>query len=383
MNILYILPASYFGGAEKMLLDLVDNLPKRIRPVFMLPNGKLAEMIQTKGYIVEFNDDLAFLMLDTSKYFAIFKLMKNIFTNTCRILKAIDAYDIHLIHANKLQAVVYCLLAANIKRKNIIWTNHDVFKKSIINLIRMWLAKSYATLSIHVSQATLNQIFKEKNNNKIIYNGIDIGKLDKLQIQKIKKNIGYLDDHIYLGIFGSIISIKGQYEFLLIFHKIIKKRPKTNLLIIGANSENIDQNYYEKIRYYVYENKLHQNVKILPFTNQILAYYKVVDFVINYSQIPEALPYTMIEAMGYGSIPIGMDKGGILEVIKNGHNGFLLKHSSHQKNFEVILGILEHYSYDKTYFNEIKLNAFNTVQRKFPLSQMITNYLKIYQDNTS
>ena len=100
--------------------------------------------------------------------------------------------------------------------------------------------------------------------------------------------------------------------------------------------------------------------------------YSAVDAAILPSR-EDNLPNVMLEAMACGTPVIGTSVGGIVDVIKNGHNGIL----SNKTEVAAIADAINHYISNKKQFDKIKIRQL--ALETFSMEKQAKQYNKLYQ----
>ncbi len=207
---------------------------------------------------------------------------------------------------------------------------------------------------------------------KTIYNGIDLNKFKSFEEKKIKSlKEKFKDKKIILSV-GNIIKQKGYHLLIEILPEIIKKEPKTLLLIGGEG------NYLKDLKEIAEKNKSEKNILFLGKIKRekLPKYYNLSDIFAFPSLRGEGLPYVLIEAMACGKSVISSPSGGIVNIIKNNKNGLLVKKGDKKELLKGILNLLR----DKKLRARLGKEARKTIRKKFDLKKMIKKYKETYQD---
>lgn len=134
-------------------------------------------------------------------------------------------------------------------------------------------------------------------------------KEDKLVIKKDKK--------IVIGYIGRLENYKGVDLLIKSFFNLEKKLNDLFLSITGDGKEL--NNLLEIVKKNNIENKVEFNGR----QENIIPILKNIDIFVYPSICNEGLGISIIESMSQGCIPVGFNKGGIPELIKDGENGFI------------------------------------------------------------
>ena len=163
---------------------------------------------------------------------------------------------------------------------------------------------------------------------KVIYNGVN--ELDfytreearRLIVEKLDLNISAgalveLLQSTWIGTISELHYNKGVDVALTAFADVIKKYPKTALMIIGEGEERA------RLAEEIIKSNLSDHVFLVGFITDAKKYLKAFD-IFTLTSRTEALPYALLEA-GLAGLPIvASDVGGIPEIISSEEVGNLI-----------------------------------------------------------
>jgi glycosyltransferase involved in cell wall biosynthesis len=89
----------------------------------------------------------------------------------------------------------------------------------------------------------------------------------------------------------------------------------------------------------------------------------------------EGLPVSILEAMAFGNPVITTPVGGIPQIVREGINGFLVPPGSPQMIADRIMMVFD----SPTIWEELSINAYNTIKSKFTSEQMEKSLYNLYQ----
>lgn len=202
-------------------------------------------------------------------------------------------------------------IAGKIRGCKIMFHIHDtsmtpkIFKVFLFEVVK-WTANEV----VYVSNFLANQEpLKIKSN--VIYNVLEKDFLKQCKGIKPSQKI----NKIVLMI-CSLKAYKGVNEFLYLAHL---NRKYTFKLVVNASQKEID-NYFKK-------EVLPENLFIYPTQKDTHCFYKEASIVLNLSDTRlsiETFGLTVLEAMAYGLPTIVPPVGGVVELVKEGENGYLI-----------------------------------------------------------
>lgn len=325
-NILIVIESLQGGGAEKVLLDILNNISNKKYNIDLLlinKTGIYLEEIQKKYRvrylmkdIVDLEDELvirkikSFIRILKIKFMTSY-IMSNLFKP--------DKYDIEIAF---LEGVSTKFVSnRNNKSKKIAWVHTDLKKNR--RLTKKTELKVYKNMDkiICVSNDSANS-FKElypiySNKVEMIYNPINIEvirKLSKINENKIIK-IHHITNFITIG---RLEKVKG-YDILLKAHKqLIEEGYNHNIYVLGQGKE------YKNLKLYIDNNNLSNSVYLLGFKENPYPYLNEADVFISSSRY-EGLSLVVCESMILGKPIIATNCTGPRELLNDGEFGILAK----------------------------------------------------------
>ena len=139
--------------------------------------------------------------------------------------------------------------------------------------------------------------FYNFSNHRVFYNSV-----------KIPKIINKRNNRTTIGFVGRLEKEKGIHIFSNIAKSLIKYNFHFEIFGNGSFKKKIFK---------------HKNIKINDWMKQENIY-KKIDILLVTSPT-ENCPFTVLEAKSYGIPTVSISKGGIKEIVKNNHNGIILK----------------------------------------------------------
>src|SRR5690606_13944190 len=126
-----------------------------------------------------------------------------------------------------------------------------------------------------------------------------------------------------VGIFGRVISWKGQRIFAEAAIRAIREEPRIRPVIIGDESDG-RREYFEGVRDLICREGLEGRFVLAGYTEEVEAHYAAMDVVVHASTTPEPFGMVVPEAMAARCAVIAADAGGPREVVTPGHDGLLV-----------------------------------------------------------
>ncbi len=183
-NILIVNQSSELYGADKALLELIDNFPEEFTPIVVLENeGPLKEILIKKGVkiikcpVIKLNRSLL-------SFYGLYRITVDTFKGFYIIRKQTKSIKIDAVHSNAISVLIGAIYSF-IYNKPHLWHVHEIVEnpKIIANLYPR-LVCLFSDKIVFNSKASFNQFLKiypkiEKK-SEVIYNG-------QSRITKLKK----------------------------------------------------------------------------------------------------------------------------------------------------------------------------------------------------
>ena len=398
IKICHLITQTHFGGAQKYICDIANNLDDSFEITIAFGEGKKEEL---QKYItnprIKFKK-LNFLVRDINilkdKMVGgeiLFFLLKN-------------KFDILHLHSSKAGFIgSYIGKLAGVKK--IVYTAHGwVFKENLSKFkksLYLFLEKFSANFKdkiICVSQNDYDAALKNKITKEdklvLIYNGIKTNteflnpeEARQFVFNKIKKtnNSSTLDltslevgskkpisryipldqSTKIIGTISNLYSNKGL-EYL------IESASKLNVIyinlifvVIGSGPEE------KKLKELVKEKELH-NFYFLGKIDNAAQYLKAFD-IFTLTSIKEGLPYTLLEALGAEISIVSSNLESLTEIIENNQNGLIFKSMNSDDLVYKIQSLLNNPEFAK----KLQANTKNSLS-KFNFNEFITNIKNLY-----
>ncbi len=370
-KILYFITQSEFGGAQRHVFDLADNLKADFQVAIAFGQQKN-------------NEKLAKILHENNiEYFIIPNLRRDIspindIMALVAIIKIIKQRKPDIIHLNSSKISILGSMAAFITGTKSIYTVHGwVFnepmpgwKKSFYKFAEKFTAKfkrKIICVSEYDRQTALKHKIAPAEKLTVIHNGI--APADFHSKEKARQILNLRNSDLLIGSIGNLYKTKG-FEYLVRAADILVNKNKipAKFLIIGQGDEK------EKIKNLIAEYNLENNFILAGQIDQAAKLLKAFD-IYACSSVKEGLPYSILEAMSAGLPIVSTDVGGIPEMIKHEKTGLLAKPADAENLAEKIKFLIN----NKSLQAELGENAKQNAGQNFGLKKMIEETKKIYQ----
>jgi glycosyltransferase involved in cell wall biosynthesis len=316
-NIMLIMPSFRGGGAERVFIDLAIGLHQtsfNVELVVLSDEGPYKEVVPT---------DLKVTILGTRGVKQSFKPLIESFKN-----KNPDVVISCLTHLNIIVAIAKMLSGRDIK---LILTEHNHYtsEKLQMSFLSRVVLKTLTQLTYKLADkiVAVSQGIKEDLENNlgiksskigVIYNPIDIGRIQKLGLEEYSLN---KSSPVFVGM-GRLVPQK-RFDRLIKAFSIVKKEISTaSLIIIGSGpEENILQKQIDELN-------LNESVKLQPFTNNPFKIINKCDIFVLSSDF-EGFGNVIVEALALGKKVVATNcPSGPNEILEDGKFGHLVSMDS-------------------------------------------------------
>jgi len=359
MKIAFVLDCFGGGGKERRCLRLIQGLNARkiteIIVIIINNNIKYTDIYKTTAKIH---------VLDRKKDGTL-----TTYNNFRKIITDFNPENIQVFGAylSSLYVDCYCLFH---KFNYISSYVADCYPpKTILERIIHKLNIKFANYIVGNSQAGIKAYKIPSMKAKVIYNGYEF----KENIQKpskmiLKRKLNFKENFVISMV--ATMSPKKDYDtYLACAKEIIKERNDILFLCIGDGIPSVIQHYTNSLT--AFERK---KINILGFRSDVEDILSITDISVlcTYS---EGISNSVIEAMAIGIPVLVTDGGGTNEIIKHGHNGYLLEQKNPNDLKQHIYKLLD----EMEEMDTLKKNARLTIKNDFNLDKMVDAYIAIYR----
>jgi len=327
-KICFILPNLNVGGAERVVINIINSLDKEKFIIYLVvidKIGQLEELIPTHIHVVNLNVTRTRFSFN-KMYSAINKIKPDLlFSSTNRTNILVLGSALFLRFKPKIVIREPNSPYAQFKLKQL--PNYYIFLITL--LYRRATAIIAQTDSMKLEIQKYFKIPEEKIS--VIMNPVDYNYIDKM-VQTGKNP--YLTDSINVIASGRICKQKG-FDFLIkSFRKVIDKNSHYKLYIIGSVD---DKKYKRELDELIDELKLNKFVFFQGFQENPYPYYKYADLFVLSSRW-EGLPNVVLESL-YLKTPIIVTNciPYFEKLIMQGKNGFIVNYGDEDTMADRIL----------------------------------------------
>jgi len=368
MKILFALFTPRFSGAEKFIVNLVEN-NKEISSYVLCSPGYFKKGL-TNCEEIFYSGSIKKLERNSSFLFALFRLTVMVPLLNIKTLYLIFKFNFQIIHVNNLTLASYIIpLAWLFKvtgcKTKFIWHDFDLTHKNNYEYYLTTVCYNVYSLTLVTSQAVANK-YELKEKVKIIYGGIETCRFKRdNNLRDRKRNELNVGNRIVIGEFGVLSEGKGTKFLIDSITKMDNYKEKIFLLLIGRfDSEDFRSKVLD-----ILQNNFEGSYKLIEWIENIEEYYNAVDIMINSTLrlLREPLGATILEAMSTSCLVLAPNRDGPAEIISDGENGFLFESDNADSFVERMKYLLNSHNS----LSSVRDKARQTVIEKFDSIKMV------------
>lgn len=170
----------------------------------------------------------------------------------------------------------------------------------------------------------------------VIPSALDVASFHHLPSQaEARAELEIPKDLKLLGLIGRFDRQKGQLLLLQALKALRPKYPDLGVVLLGEQTKNEADEYYQEMLDYIALNKLEDAVFMRPFRKDVRVFYAAIDAFVMASK-SETFGMVTLESMACGVPIIGSRAGGTIELLKYGEFGRLFD-TMHLKSLQAAL----------------------------------------------
>lgn len=370
-NILIINQSAELYGADKAILELIENFPAGYTPIVVLhEEGPLKKRLENQGIQVIHSSVIKVKRgILTPSYFLQlpFEILKSFYT----IKRELKGEKIAVVHSNATSVFIGAFYAFFFRIPHI-WHVHEIIEKpERIAKIYPRIVNFFSKKVVFNSRATENHFIslfpKIAKKGIVIYNGLkrNIPYLTQEEIINFKQShFKSNSSEKIITIIGRISEIKGQKIAVSALKKIVNEFTNFKLIIVGSYVTGKNQYYIELLNMIDFY-KLKQKVEFIDFKEAIWPYYDASDIILMPSTEPESFGLVAAEGLLSKKNVIASNIGALPEIIIHEKTGLLFEPNNAEDLAAKIEFLLRN---DDVNYGELGnthvYNNFNTTQLK-------------------
>jgi sugar transferase (PEP-CTERM/EpsH1 system associated) len=360
-TILHLIETSGPGGAEKMLISLVENLePGQYRSIIcLLKEGWLSAQLQQRGFTT--------LILPQRQGLDLHWLRQ--------CVRLIRQHRVDLLHAHEFTMNTFGSLAAWLCRVPIVTTVHgkryyaDKWQRRLAYRFVARHAASMVAVSEDIKRFLTERVRVRTERLATVYNGIDTKAYAPSEDGiRIREELEIARTALVIGTVGNLYAVKGHTYLLKAAARVVRILPEAVFLIIGRGA------LLDLLQDEARALGIDTHVRFLGFREDIPALLHSMDLFV-LSSLSEGHPLSLLEAMASCKPVVATHVGGIPEVVQHGQTGILVPPGDPERLASEIIGLL----LDPQRVQQLGAEGRRRVYETFSLSQMVQRYQQLYE----
>jgi glycosyltransferase involved in cell wall biosynthesis len=205
----------------------------------------------------------------------------------------------------------------------------------------------------------------------VIPRGIDLKKFNPEKVDRdFMKSFSHqygLEGKFIVTVVGRITQLKDIETFIHAIAKVKEMIPNVKALIVGGVRED-KQGYFESLKTLVHELQLEDEVIFTGSQSYVAEIYALSDVVVSASKKPESFGRSVAEAIAMNTPVIATNHGGVLDIIREGMDGYFVPIGDHTILASKIMDAKQLLPKGQEY-----------IRKNFSLEQMVNKTLTVYQ----
>ena len=354
MKILHVITTLNFGGAERLMVDLLPRLKNE--------GSNEVELVVFKGGNTPFYQELVSKGISVN----IFSSSHNVYNpqNFIKLLSIVGRYDI--IHSHNTACQFYAAFASRVARCKAIMvtTEHNSTnrRRSIrwLKPVDKWMYNCYDAIVCIANQTfnNLAQYIGDCSRLETIFNGVDVSRFIR-PIGKISTKQGF--------VITMVAAFRPQKDYDTLLRAMTHLPSNYRLWIVGGG----DPNESGRVKLYCTQLGLDERVDFLGVRPDVPDILEKSDIIVLSSHW-EGLSLSSIEGMASGRPFIASDVDGLHEIVKG--SGILFSEGDDRNLAASIQNLCEN---PETYHHIAQ--SCQERARQYDISVMADKYLKLYK----
>ena len=384
IRIAYIDQTGEMGGAEHLLLTLLEGLPpETISPLLICAQeGPFLKEVRKRDIPAWIIPLPAFYPLSwvvnqrkiLNPVAALWNLL-SVLRGAWRIKRYLQAARVDLVQTNSALAHIYGGMAARWTGTPCIWYFHDLVESrrlaGTIALLWRILAACLATQVIGISEAVL-QSLSIGSRGRVIYAGYRQQTLASNTRPDLRTQLALPSEARLVGYVGRIAYAKALDVLAQAARQIIQVEPRAHFVLLGEALFG-ETDYKRALEHTLEDMHLSGHWHWLGYDKQAASRMPEFDLLVLPSR-REGLGLTLVEAGLAGVAAVGSQVGGIPEVIVDGETGLLVPPESPDELAAAILRLLQ----DPETARKMGQKANDRVKRIFDPQRYYVEFLELY-----
>jgi len=361
LRVCHFISGDLWAGAEVMACHLLKRLqdsPGLALSVILLNDGRLADELRRTGLRVNIIDEDRNSTLQIS-----LKIHRFLSTDPPQIIHS-HRYKENLLAFIASKAFAGCRLITTQHGLPESQSRRPSLSTKVKSKVNFFILKHYfhkvVAVSDDIQSFFLNNLCFSPNRIKVIHNGINI---------PAEVSSASIRGQLLIGSSGRLSPVK-DYPLMVSIARILKNNGGFSFVLAGEGPDR------ERVEQAIFACNLADRFHLKGHLEDMNSYYKDLDLYLNTS-MHEGIPMTILEAMARGLPVVAPAVGGIVEIIDDGVEGFLV-HSRDPEDYAEKCLLLQ----DAELRKQMGQAARKKVEKLFSAEYMSSQYYQLYRDLT-
>jgi len=359
MRIVQVLPELNEGGVERGTVELSRELVRLgHESIVISAGGKLEEQIKNDG-----GRHITFDVCSKNPF--------TVFSRMGRLRKIIKELNPDIIHARS-RVPAWLVSLAN-KRLHIpfVTTVHGFNSVSFYSAI-MTKGEKVICVSGAIKDHIQKHYHTVDDKIAVIPRGVDLEKfnpsnVDGEFISQFRQKY-LLDNKFVVSAVGRITQLKDLVTFISAIAVLRSSHPHIVGLIVGGVRED-KQEYFHSLEVLVKQSGLEEHIIFTGSQSKVAEIYALSDVVVSSSKKPESFGRSVAEALSLGTPVVATNHGGVLDIIREGENGFFYPVG----DSEMLAQCIEK-------CRGLQFDGYGYITENFSLDKMVQSTLCVYKE---
>ncbi len=334
MRIVFITPIGHVGGAERVLLNSLQQL-KSLRPewhlhVVLCGNGPLDLAVQQLGISTtvcplptqfqKVGDSQASVLQLLSRFLRVVVSLWSLPVFLWKLRSIVARQRPNLVYSNGLKTHLFSAL---IKKRSwkLFWHAHDFYGSRRLAKQLLGYAAARVDRVIAISRAVASDfsMVNRKPHVIVVHNGVDVDRFFPRLDQETSSIFGHRTERepLKVGLIATYAKWKGHEQFI----KALASIPEVIGYIVGGPIYETDGSQWtrKELEDIAQRFGVHDRIAFVEFQSDTAAVYRNLDIIVHASTKPEPFGLTIAEAMASGCATVVSKSGGAIELFEDGN----------------------------------------------------------------
>lgn len=365
LRVLHLIETGNPGGAEQMMLDLLDHLDPSAytNHVGLVKTGWLEQRVSQRGVPVT--------LLPLAR-----KRNWRWIWHTAGLVRR-RHYD--LLHSHEFTMNTYSFLAGKLAGVPTIHNVHgnleyiaDNPRRKFIYRVMSWFDKPFVVVSQELKERMKN-LGVRADSMRVILNGIALRRRDlsPVLIRSGRRALGLQPRDFLIGVIGRLMPVKGQDVLLAALPRLLAEFPKLQLALVGRGD------FREELERQAAALGVARAVVFTGHRDDIRDMLACFDMIVIPSRA-EGLSLGLIEAMTAARPIVATAVGGNPQALTDGESGLLVPPEDPEALAAAIIRLLR----DPDLARTLGENARRRAEERFTITRMVEQYRALYAERT-